>query len=76
MCKQDLFEKTDQKPERRLTKKDFTIPEGWEWDTPRGKRIRERARQLRAALGPTLVQEILDEFITTKDPEDKDSRRR
>jgi len=72
MCKHDVLEKTDQKSERRLTKKDFTIPEGWEWDTPLGKRMREMARQLRGALGPTLVQEVLDEFITTKEPEGED----
>ena len=65
MCKQDALEKTNQKQGRRLTKKDFTIPEGWEWDTPLGERMREMARQLRGALGPTLVQEVLDEFITT-----------
>jgi len=76
MCKQDVLEKTDQKSERRLTKKDFTIPEGWEPDIPSLKRIKERARQLRAALGPTLVQEILDEFITTKDPEDEQDSHR
>ena len=76
MCKHDVLEKTDQKPERRLTKKDFTIPEDWEPETPSVKRIVEMGRRIAAALGPTLVQEMLDEFITTKEDEDEDSCRR
>jgi hypothetical protein len=77
MCKQELTEKKEPKPERILTAEDFIVPEGWEPDIPSLKRIKERARQLRAILGPALVQEILDEFITTKEPEDKeDSCRR
>jgi len=52
---------------QRLTKKDFTIPEGWQDDSPLGKRMRERREKIIAALGPKLVQEILDEFITNKE---------
>ena len=61
MCKQSS------KP--HLTKKDFTIPEGWQDDSPLGKRMRERREKIIAALGPKLVQEILDEFITKKEEE-------
>ncbi len=56
-------------PKPRLTKKDFTIPEGWQDDSPMGKRMRESQEEIIAALGPKLVQEILDEFITTKEDE-------
>ena len=45
-------------------------------ETPSVKRIVEMGRQIAAALGPTLVQEMLDEFITTKEDEDEDSCRR
>ncbi len=77
MCKQELAEKKEPKPERVLTAEDFIVPEDWEPDIPSLKRIWERARQIRAILGPTLVQEILDEFITTKEPEnEEDSCRR
>ena len=61
MCKQSS------KP--HLTKKDFTIPEGWQDDSPLGKRMRERREKIIAALGPKLVQEILDELITKKEEE-------
>jgi hypothetical protein len=70
MSKCDVTKKTDQNPARRLTKQDFTIPEGWEPDTPSLVRIKERAKQLRVALGPILVQELLSEFITTKESEE------
>ncbi|MBI1927851.1 hypothetical protein HYR99_26880 [Candidatus Poribacteria bacterium] len=78
MCKQNLSpDEKDQKSERILRAEDFIVPEGWEPDIPSLKRIVEMGRQIAAALGPTLVQEILDEFITTKEPEDQeDSRRR
>ena len=72
MCKPELAEKKHPNPERILTAEDFIVPEDWEPDIPSLKRIKERARQLRAILGPTLVQEILDEFITTKEPEGKE----
>jgi hypothetical protein len=68
MSKCDVTKKTDQNPARRLTKQDFTIPEGWEPQTESVKKIVEMGRQIAGALGPTLVQEMLDEFITTKKP--------
>ncbi len=72
MCKPNPSTEKKQKPECILTAEDFIVPEDWEPDIPSLKRIWERGRQLRIVLGPTLVQEILDEFITTKGPEDKE----
>lgn len=54
MCKQSS------KP--HLTKKDFTIPEGWQDNSPLGTRIRETREGIIAALGPKLVQELSEPF--------------
>lgn len=70
MCKPNPSTEKVQKPERIITAEDFIVPEGWEPDLPILKKILEGGRQLRAVLGPTLVQEILDEFITTKESEE------
>jgi len=64
MCEKQLPEKIEQRSKPHLTTEGSLIPEDWE-PTPELKKIMEMAQQLRAALGPTLVQEIVDEFITT-----------
>ncbi len=62
MCKPDISEKTNQKSERCSTNGDSLIPEDWE-PTPPVNQIIVMVRQIAADLGPTLVQEILDEFM-------------
>jgi len=41
-----------------LTKKDFTIPEGWQ-----DEKMRKSREKIIAAFGPKLVQEILDSLL-------------